>query len=165
MHHIFLGSLHGIVKKISENRHQEILLVGIQVFLDMNVHIEENLYTNKQYFLMSIFRNLFNNAMEAYKKDVVHLQFKEFGEDDQYVFQIIDDGPGIDPDDLEQIFSPGFSTKINYDTGEINRGLGLNLVQDLVENQCGGKISVESQPGNTVFSIKIPKEQWKETVS
>ena len=130
--------------------------------LEMDVDIQENLYTHNHYFLMSIFRNLFNNAVEASKNEVIHLKFSQSCQEENYLFQIIDDGPGILPEDIEQIFSPGFSTKINYETGEINRGLGLNLVQDLVENQWHGKIWVESEPGNTVFSIRIPKEQWKE---
>ena len=130
--------------------------------LNFNIDIEENLYTTNHYFLMSVFRNLLNNAIEASDKQQIQLKFHESCDDDFYIFQISDNGPGIDPDNIDQIFSPGFSTKINYETGEINRGLGLNLVQDLVENQWNGKISAKSVPGNTVFTIKIPKKEWKE---
>lgn len=124
--------------------------------IHFNVQLEENLYTTDHYFLMSVFRNLFNNAVEASKKDVVNLQFLQYHKDTFYCFDIIDDGPGIDPEDLPQIFLPGFSTKINYDTGEINRGLGLNLVQDLIEHQLHGQITVDSSPGHTVFHIQLP---------
>lgn len=44
---------------------------------------------------------------------------------------------------MEQIFEPGFSTKINYETGEVNRGLGLSLVKDFIELRLGG-----THPGN-----------------
>ena len=68
--------------------------------------------------------------------------------------------PGIDPEDMEQIFEPGFSTKINYETGEVNRGLGLSLVKDFIELRLGGTIRVTSVPGKTVFTLTIPKEKW-----
>ena len=62
--------------------------------------------------------------------------------------------------DMEQIFEPGFSTKINYETGEVNRGLGLSLVKDFIELRLGGTIRVTSVPGKTVFTLTIPKEKW-----
>lgn len=129
--------------------------------LNLEMNLEENLYTENHYFLMSVFRNLLTNAIEAGDKDIVSIKINQFSDGDNWLFTITDDGPGIAPDDLEEIFLPGFSTKINYDTGEINRGLGLNLVQDLIENQWNGCIQAMSVPGETTFSIWIPKEQWK----
>ena len=128
-----------------------------------DIQLEENLYTTDHYFLMSVFRNLFNNAIEASKKDTVNLQFIQYYKDEICHFEVIDDGPGISSEDLSQIFSPGFSTKINYDTGEINRGLGLNLVQDLIEHQWNGRISVDSVPGRTDFHIELPLNKRKES--
>ena len=130
--------------------------------LHFDIQMEENLYTGKHYFLMSVLRNLLNNAVEAAQGADVHLLFTQTSQPDAYLLQVADDGPGILPEDLEQIFQPGFSTKINYETGEISRGLGLNLVQDLVEHQWNGTISVSSRPGNTVFTIRIPKDAWKD---
>ena len=75
------------------------------------------------------------------------------------MFEITDNGPGIPRENLTQIFNPGFSTKINFQTGEISRGLGLNLVEDVVKNQLQGSIRVESRPGETTFYISIPKNQ------
>ena len=66
---------------------------------------------------------------------------------------------------MDQIFHIGFSTKINYATGEVNRGLGLNLVQDLVENSFSGHIALDSRPGKTTFTITIPKEQLEVTAT
>ena len=129
--------------------------------LNLDIQIQENLFTEKHYFLMSVLRNLLNNAIEAAKESEIEIHVLQKVTDDSYLFQVIDNGPGILTEDLEQIFSPGFSTKINYETGEINRGLGLNLVQDLIENQWKGTIEVNSRPGNTEFTIRIPKDEWK----
>lgn len=134
-----------------------------------NNSFNEKLYTDKEYFFMSVFRNLFTNAVEAAEKEEIIIDFKiecksvlEGNSDKSYYSILIrDNGPGIDSEDILEIFEPGFSTKINFETGEINRGLGLNLVKDIVENQFDGKINVTSEPGNTSFIIEIPKDELK----
>lgn len=128
---------------------------------DISFQIQENLYTENHYFLMSVFRNLLTNAIEASEKDNPQIHVIQSTDADSYLFDVTDDGPGILPEDLEQIFSPGFSTKINFTTGEISRGLGLNLVQDLIKNQWNGEIHVSSVPGCTTFHIRIPKSDWR----
>lgn len=127
--------------------------------LDFRSHVQTNFKTDKHYFLLSVFRNLFTNAVEANQNGNVLLSFSQQETDVDYLFEISDNGPGIPEENLEHIFKPGFSTKINFRTGEISRGLGLNLVEDVVKNQFRGTIRVESKPGNTVFFITIPKQQ------
>ena len=127
--------------------------------LDFHSHIQTNFKTDKHYFLLSIFRNLFTNAVEASQSGSVLLQFSQQETDMDHLFEISDNGPGIPEENLEHIFAPGFSTKINFSTGEISRGLGLNLVEDAVKNQFHGSIRVESRPGKTTFFIAIPKQQ------
>ena len=127
--------------------------------LDFRSHVQTNFKTDKHYFLLSVFRNLFTNAVEANQNGNVLLSFSQQETDVDYLFEISDNGPGIPEENLEHIFKPGFSTKINFRTGEISRGLGLNLVEDVVKNQFRGTIRVESKPGNTIFSITIPKQQ------
>ncbi|MCU6321694.1 sensor histidine kinase [Enterobacter quasiroggenkampii] len=64
--------------------------------------------------------------------------------------EVSDDGPGIDPTQLESIFTKGFSTK-----GD-NRGVGLFLARQQIQN-LGGDITVESEPGVfTQFFVHIP---------
>ena len=127
--------------------------------LTMEIQMETNLKTDKHYFLLSVFRNLFTNALEASTGEHVQLGFTEREQGDLIQFAIRDNGPGIPPEILPSIFQPGFSTKINFSTGEVNRGLGLNLVEDVVKNQLQGDIRVESRPGCTTFYIQVPKTQ------
>ena len=127
--------------------------------LEFHVNVESNIKTDKHYFLLSVFRNLFTNALEASCEDTVILTFTQREEEGNDRFEITDNGPGILRENLTQIFNPGFSTKINFQTGEISRGLGLNLVEDVVKNQLHGSIWVKSQPGETTFYLSIPKKQ------
>ena len=117
---------------------------------------QKNFYTSSHYALLSIFRNLFVNALEASKTDTVNLSVTEVIEDGQAIFTVTDDGPGIPAEYIGEVFKTGFSTKINFQTGEVSRGLGLNLVQDLVEGELHGTIGLTSIPGRTVFTICIP---------
>ncbi|MGN0351434.1 MAG: ATP-binding protein [Roseburia sp.] len=129
--------------------------------LHMEINCAENPYTNQHYALMSIFRNLFINAIEAADTSSVFLQVTQTLRDDDLIFTVTDHGPGIDSEYIDEVFKTGFSTKINYTTGEINRGLGLNLVQDLVENQFHGTIALSSHPGLTTFTITISQKYLK----
>ena len=126
--------------------------------LSMTVRCSDRLYTDRQYVLMSIFRNLFNNAVEAAEGEQVSILVEQTSSGEVCQFEVTDCGPGIEEEYLEEVFEPGFSTKINYTTGEVSRGLGLNLVKDLVEDQLHGNIELTSVPGRTTFTIRIPRK-------
>jgi len=64
---------------------------------------------------------------------------------------VIDDGPGVDPEIGEKIFQPFFSTKPRQNAA----GLGLNVVAVSVE-QIGGMLKYDSKPGCTKFQILLP---------
>ena len=65
---------------------------------------------------------------------------------------IIDDGPGIKPELLGQIFYPMVTGRAD------GTGLGLSIAQSLI-NQHGGLVECSSSPGNTVFSVFLPLEK------
>lgn len=126
--------------------------------IELVFNIEEDFYTSKHYYLMSILRNLIMNSMDAIPSSQKQAKITVSHEidKDQHCFMISDNGSGINEEDLKHIFSAGFSTKINYNTGEINRGLGLSIVKYITEDQLGGKVSVSSAVGEgTCFYICI----------
>ncbi|PAV30929.1 ATPase [Virgibacillus profundi] len=104
--------------------------------------------------LITILGNLIDNALEAVENnDHKHVVFfaTDLGED--IVFEIADNGAGITDDMLTQIFEQGFSTK-----DKENRGYGLAIVKETI-NELQGQIEVHNQPGGgTVFSVFIPKQ-------
>ena len=73
------------------------------------------------------------------------------------ILQVKDDGPGIDPDVQAQIFEPFVTTKADG----AGTGLGLATVESIAR-QSGGRIEVETRPGRTVFTLRLPCEATDE---
>ena len=79
-------------------------------------------------------------------------------EDDTLLINIRDTGIGIPQNELPHVFNHFYRGRQNT-TEEEGAGLGLAIVQQLLL-QCGGHISVESQPEvGTHFKVKLPLHQ------
>lgn len=155
-----------IMNILSETMKREARFLGKDI--EFNFNIKENFYTLKHYYLISIVRNLIRNSIDAIDSSNINANIRVTNnlDDKNYYLIVEDNGNGIDEDGLNHIFSPGFSTKINYDTGEINRGLGLSIVKYITENQLKGKIEIDSKLGKgTKFSISIPREILEEDLN
>ena len=70
--------------------------------------------------------------------------------DDQACISITDNGGGIPPDILPEIFNPYFTTR---DDGS---GIGLHISRLIVEQRLGGSISAENVDGGAKFRILVP---------
>jgi signal transduction histidine kinase len=72
-----------------------------------------------------------------------------------------DNGVGISPKHRARLFQPFFTTK---PTGE-GTGLGLSISYDIVTQQHGGTITVDSEPGRfTEFRISLPRRDTNRAV-
>jgi GAF domain-containing protein/ActR/RegA family two-component response regulator len=70
---------------------------------------------------------------------------------DTVVVQVADDGPGISPEDLGRVFEPFYTTK------EVGQGTGLGLsVSYGIVQEHGGRLTAESRPGATTFTVELP---------
>jgi signal transduction histidine kinase len=69
--------------------------------------------------------------------------------------RIEDDGPGIAPEDQEQVFDRFFRSAGTVKSGS---GLGLAIARELA-GLMGGEIELESSPGRTVFTLRLPRAQ------
>mgnify|MGYP000306589586 CR=1 FL=1 len=126
--------------------------------VQVSFSMEKNFFTDKHYELMSVLRNLINNAAEAAGEKQAQVVVSESQQGESYQLCVHDNCCGIEPEYLPSIFEPGFSTKIDYETGKVSRGLGLSLVRDIIESQMGGTIRVQSEEGCTDFIISIPQK-------
>jgi two-component system, NtrC family, sensor kinase len=75
---------------------------------------------------------------------------------DSVEIRIRDNGTGIDDELKAKLFEPFFSTKPAGD----GTGLGLSLCYDIIKQQHGGSISIDSTPGSfTEFVISLPRNK------
>ena len=77
------------------------------------------------------------------------------GEPDGVRVDVTDNGPGIDPEVLPRIFEPRFTTK--HGRVRFGLGLGMGLAKSVVDAH-GGTIAVDSRPGCTRVTVRLPAE-------
>lgn len=99
--------------------------------------------------IQQVIINLVKNSIEAINT-TGFVTLKAFRSSTQKVcIQVIDNGKGIDAEDLENVFVPSFSTKEN------GMGIGLSLSKQIIQLHQG-EISARSHPGRgTVLEIII----------
>jgi len=126
--------------------------------IDIFVNCEIDFLTDKYSYFFPIFNEMIYNAIEAIGGKNGIIELKVFKDRETIIFEVKDNGKGIQAKNLNAIFEPGFTTKFDEKTGEISTGLGLYQVKKLVE-LLKGEITVTSVPEvGTTFTIKIPKE-------
>jgi PAS domain S-box-containing protein len=137
---------------------------------DFNVMLERDFAETKAIEVVPqdvtrVFLNLFGNGFYAANKR----QFGGAGSDyrptltvstrdlgDAVEVKVRDNGTGIPPEVRAKLFQPFFTTK---PTGE-GTGLGLSISYDIVTQQHGGSIDVESESGAfTEFTVRLPRRR------
>ena len=101
--------------------------------------------------LVQVWTNLLHNAVQAMDGQGRLLVSTERDGAGHAVVRIGDSGPGIPAEVLPRIFEAFFTTKPR---GE-GSGLGLHICRKIIERH-GGTIDVETAPGHTVFSVRLP---------
>jgi signal transduction histidine kinase len=112
-----------------------------------------------------VFLNLFGNGFYAANKrrggaeepgfrPLIKVSTRDLG--NMVEVRVRDNGSGIPPELRDKLFQPFFTTK---PTGE-GTGLGLSISYDIVTQQHGGTIEVESEPGSfTEFTVRLPRSR------
>jgi C4-dicarboxylate-specific signal transduction histidine kinase len=118
--------------------------------LDMDLKADRNVLANRAE-LSQVWMNLLLNAIDSVAgRGAIRVQ--TFCRAPHTVVRVIDNGPGIPEENRAQLFEPFFTTKTE---GE-GTGLGLWITKQIVD-KYGGEIEVESAPGNTAFTVRIPQ--------
>jgi len=106
--------------------------------------------------LNQVWTNLIDNAVAAMQGKGT-ISVRTYHDDNSVAVDITDDGPGIPSEIQSHIFDPFYTTK---DVGD-GTGLGLDVVRRIVTSRCGGQIDFDSEPGSTVFRVRIPTGEVK----
>ncbi len=100
--------------------------------------------------LNQVWTNLIDNAIDAVDGRGL-ITIRTYVEGARVVVEVIDDGPGISREAQVHVFEPFYTTK---EVGA-GTGLGLDIVRRVVAGH-GGEISVQSEPGETRFTVRLP---------
>jgi len=103
--------------------------------------------------LNQVWTNLLDNAIDALGTRGT-ITIRTAREGDRVLVEIADDGPGIPPESRERIFDSFYTTK---DVGQ-GTGLGLATARRIVVDRHDGALTVESEPGRTAFSVRLPSK-------
>lgn len=104
--------------------------------------------------LEQVLANLLNNAVK-YAPDEKEIRLDASRTKDEVVVYVKDKGPGILPENQQQIFGQFYRVK-EQERKISGLGLGLYISKDIIDRH-GGKIWVESTPGEgSTFAFSLP---------
>lgn len=109
--------------------------------------------------LQHILLNLLDNAIKYSDKELCKIEIRGSENDLAYLFEVIDNGPGIEAPHQAKVFQL-FQTLGRTDrNGAKGTGIGLAIVKRMIE-KLGGEINIILPPeGGTCFSFSILKNQ------
>jgi signal transduction histidine kinase len=127
--------------------------------LDVKWHVEPaipDMFTDSMK-LEEILQNLIGNAFKFTPHGSIDIRIRNVRALDRIEFSVADTGIGIEPQDMDRIFS-AFEQIREAHTGDFNGvGLGLNIVKKYLD-LMGGEIRVQSVPGQgTTFTFSLPR--------
>jgi signal transduction histidine kinase len=105
--------------------------------------------------LNQVWTNLIDNALYALAESKTaggRLTVRVTPAESGVVVEVEDNGPGIPEEIQKRIFDSFFTTK----PPGSGTGLGLDISRNIVIHHHGGNLTVDSQPGRTVFRVQLP---------
>lgn len=104
--------------------------------------------------------NLIDNALKFTPKNSL-IEIKAYEEENNVIFQVLDNGPGISEKILPNIFERFFTNGSSISDSRRGVGLGLAICKSIVEAHGGTISACNREEGGAAFSFNIPKEDEK----
>ncbi len=101
--------------------------------------------------LKQVFLNMIQNSVDAIDKNGA-ITISSISNGNYLFISLTDDGCGIS--EPQNIFDPFFTTKAS------GTGLGLSISQKIIEQHNGTFTLISSRPGETIFEIKLPLNNY-----
>ena len=109
--------------------------------------------------ISQVILNLVNNSMQALESDNVMaddshragIDVRTYGDNGHVIIEVADNGPGIDPDELETVFDLFYTS--NKSDG---MGIGLSLCRSIIEQNGGWIKACNRRTGGAVFKFALP---------
>lgn len=128
----------------------------IELIIDIRCTEEFYIYPNE---LKQVILNLVKNAEEIltdYEIESPYIKLFSHMDNDECIFEVIDNGGGVREDIMDKIFDPYFSTKLKKD----GTGMGLYMSKIIVEEHCRGKLNAYNNKDGAVFQIRLKKGDY-----
>lgn len=101
-----------------------------------------------------IFENLLSNSIK-YTKDNSQITIKTFKDNEYFVINILDMGPGFSEEDFNNLYNKYATLSAKPSSKDTSIGLGLFIVKTLVE-AMNGSVDIKNNPsGGAVFELKF----------
>jgi signal transduction histidine kinase len=153
-------NLNQLITEVAQNHGEIAQMNGFQLELDLpsqpqSISIDATLFKR---VLDNLLSNAFKYAPEG-SRVTVRLRYSEAADGiphqaDSFCIQVIDQGPGIAPENYERIFKK-FEVVALKQAGQEQVGLGLPFCRMVVEAH-NGRISVsQNQPNGAIFTVQI----------
>ena len=130
--------------------------VELQTQLDEKVSVVEGDQVQLQQVILNLVMNAIE-AMQAVRPRVLKVKTDQSKPEMVHV-SIEDTGTGIDPSNLNRVFSPLFTTKSR------GIGMGLSICQSIIENHNGRIWVSRGANGGSIFQFELPAKSQKERV-
>ncbi|MEN8146649.1 MAG: ATP-binding protein [Campylobacterota bacterium] len=124
---------------------------NIQLIQELDCRESFSSYPNE---LKQVILNLVKNAEDVLLEKEIeapYIKIKTYTEEGQYILEVSDNGEGIEEGIIEHVFDPYFSTK----KAKEGTGLGLYMSKTIIEEHCGGTLSVANSDDGAVFKITL----------
>jgi len=105
--------------------------------------------------LNQVWTNLIDNAADAITESGAEsgtITLRTFADNGTVHVDVEDNGSGIEAADVDRIFDAFFTTK----PPGSGTGLGLDISYSIIVHKHRGAITVDSEPGRTVFKVELP---------
>ena len=118
--------------------------------------IEEGIILNiDKYYLSQAIDNLIINSINYAKSGTIAISIKRDNDNETIIFSISDEGIGIPPDELDEVFEE-FTVSSRTESFAGGRGVGLAVCKKVIEVH-GGTIKAESKRMGTKIWFTLPK--------
>ena len=124
---------------------------NIELIQELNCHDRFISYPNE---LKQVILNLIKNAEDALLEKRIenpYIKISTYKENDKYILEVSDNAGGVKEGIMENIFDPYFSTK----TKKEGTGLGLYMSKTIIEEHCGGKLTIANNNDGAVFTVEL----------
>ncbi len=133
---------------------------SIDVIVEDSTTREIKTYPNE---VIQVLINLVKNAENILLKRKIEkpiISINAYEQGNYLTIEVSDNGGGIDEKIIDKIFEPYFTTKNASDS----TGLGLYMSKFIIEESCGGELTVSNGTEGAVFKIRLKNQNLETTL-